>query len=296
MLFAGASVWVAAALSGSHNRTVFIGDVHGCLHELSQMLGKLQLRRRRGDRVIFLGDVIAKGPFPLETFRLVKKTIASISGELLLGNHEASLLRYFDQRDAGLPAANRHGVGEGNLAIAEALSQIEIQWLRSRPRVLPIPELGIIAVHAGLRAGIPLAKQRPQDLAAMRSLDDTGAPSSRAGNTSWALSWRGPQHVIFGHDAKRRLQRYEFATGIDTGCVYGGSLTALVVPGYALLHVPAKRAYCSPHANVSMKLQHPNCARAPKRRKMLGFMANYTRWLRLKPENKSIALFNVRLP
>jgi len=60
---------------------------------------------------------------------------------------------------------------------------------------------------------------------------------------SWARLWKGPEIVVYGHDAQRGLQLFEKAVGIDTACVYGGRLTCMVLPEKKLVSVPAKRAY-----------------------------------------------------
>lgn len=105
------------------------------------------------------------------------------------------------------------------------------------PYTITIPEMNAIIVHAGLVPDKPLEEQSPEDMTLMRNIamiraDDTGIVSyvtseHGKGGSPWATAWRGPQHVYFGHDAKRGLQMEEFATGLDTGACYGKLLSVM---------------------------------------------------------------------
>ena len=94
-----------------------------------------------------------------------------------------------------------------------------------------------MVVHGGLVPGIPLEQQTRDHLLNLRSITAEGRPSKRIDGAPWASLWQGPEHVVFGHDAVRGLQRHPFATGLDTGCVYGRELTALVLPAGEIVSV-----------------------------------------------------------
>eukprot|EP00814_Leptocylindrus_danicus_P017438 CAMPEP_0116019194 /NCGR_PEP_ID=MMETSP0321-20121206/9089_1 /TAXON_ID=163516 /ORGANISM="Leptocylindrus danicus var. danicus, Strain B650" /LENGTH=362 /DNA_ID=CAMNT_0003489713 /DNA_START=87 /DNA_END=1175 /DNA_ORIENTATION=+ len=78
----------------------------------------------------------------------------------------------------------------------------------------------------------------------MYQFDNAEALVNESEPQPWARIWRGPQHVVFGHDARRGLQQCEHATGLDTGCVYGGSLTGIILPRRKLVSVAAAKEYC----------------------------------------------------
>ena len=93
--------------------------------------------------------------------------------------------------------------------------------------------------------GVPqeIYEQTRDHLLNLRSIKDNGEPSKKIVGAPWASLWKGPEHAVFGHDAVRGLQRHPCATGLDTGCVYGRELTALVLSTGELVSVPAARAY-----------------------------------------------------
>ena len=121
---AGWVLWRRLDCPNGRNRTIIIGDVHGCEPELVEMLRRVSPSRRCGDQLIFLGDVIGKGPQPLRSLRLAREQVESLGrGEVLMGNHEAAVVRWFDQRDAGVPARKRAKLlSRASIALAQSLT------------------------------------------------------------------------------------------------------------------------------------------------------------------------------
>jgi predicted phosphodiesterase len=210
-------------------RTLVIGDVHGCAQELSDLLDALN--HSSDDRVIFAGDLVARGPDSHGVVKLARK----LGAEAVLGNHDAHVLKH------------HHGeqVGPHHVEVAASLTRKDFEFLDGLPLFIEVPKFKLRVVHAGLVPGVKLEDQRREDLINMRSLDAQGRPSRRMEEgVPWASKWPGPELVVFGHDAMRGLQDYPFALGLDTGCVYGKRLTAVVFPGKILVSVPARKQWC----------------------------------------------------
>ena len=214
-------------------RTVLIGDVHGCLDELEALL---RLCGARDEEVVLVGDLVAKGPDSRGVLRLASER----RFRAVLGNHDAAVLRVRH------PEEGREAKGE-HRAIGESLDEADWAYLESLPLTLALPEHGVRVVHAGLVPGVPLEGQTRHDLLNLRSITAEGKPAYRAREGEpWASLWAGPEHVVFGHDALRGLQQHPFATGLDTGCVYGRELTALILPERRFVSVPARRVWSDP--------------------------------------------------
>lgn len=226
-------------------RTIVVGDVHGCVDELDRLLDAVALGA--ADRLVFVGDLVARGPDSIAVLERVRTTGA----RAVRGNHEARLL---DWRSGGASAA----LGKAHREVAAAMDDDDWALLEALPLWLELPEHEALVVHAGLVPGVPLEEQRPTDLVHLRVVEDVAG-----GPVPWASLHRGPPHVVFGHDAVRGLQLHPWATGLDTGCVYGGALTALVLAaGEAvardpaarrLVRVPAAKAYFDPVAREPVK-------------------------------------------
>jgi len=215
-------------------RLVIVGDVHGCADELDELLAKVKFTPDE-DILIFVGDLCAKGPKSLETVRRARKENALG----VRGNHDHYVVLRIND---GLYPEREH-----TKLAKEIFSQDDLEWLKALPLTLHIEEYDTTIVHAGIKPDIPLQDNSLADMLHMRNINDEGVATSKpTEGKPWVELWKGPQHVVFGHDAVRKLQQTEFATGLDTGCVYGGALTALILPGRELVEVKAHKTHQEP--------------------------------------------------
>jgi hypothetical protein len=217
------------------NRTIVIGDLHGCQDEALELLDSLAVTVR--DRVIFAGDLVDRGPKRRECVDLAMRH------SCILGNHEEKHLRIRKQQ--------RKDVLPDHLATIRVLDESHFNYFESLPLFLRIPEANAVVVHAGVLPGTAIEAQPSSALLHAQCLrppaKDSKWPSKAPADWKfWTHYWPGPERVIFGHTVLDRPLVTKWAVGIDTGCVHGGSLTAVVLPEWKIVSVPARRNYWGP--------------------------------------------------
>jgi hypothetical protein len=205
-------------------RTVIVGDVHGCAGELAALLDAIAFSS--GDRLVFVGDLIARGPDSLGVLDIARTTGAII----VRGNHEQKLLDWRASRKrwmVGEDVADAP-IGKMHRDVARDLRPIDWSLLETSRVWADLPEHGAIVVHAGIDPALPFERQDPDTLMRIRTV---AAPGGKRGqrHVLWGQRYTGPPHIVFGHNAAPGLQLHPWATGLDTGCVYGGRLTAMVL-------------------------------------------------------------------
>jgi diadenosine tetraphosphatase ApaH/serine/threonine PP2A family protein phosphatase len=208
-------------------RTVIIGDVHGCIVELRKLLKLAEVGPM--DDVICVGDLVRKGPDSAAVLRWAMETP---NVRCVLGNHDARLLfRWFEGQKPDRGSAD----WEMHRDLGDSYNDA-MEFIRSWP--LYIEAAGCLVVHAGLDPRISSVRlQSPSDLMTIRVPEGMKIP--------WYEAYTRDQLVVFGHWARNEPVIRPNAIGLDTGCVYGGSLTALILPERRLISVPAEKAYQS---------------------------------------------------
>jgi hypothetical protein len=248
-------------------RTIVIGDIHGCLDELRALLAKVDYIAR--DHVISLGDLMDRGPDPVGVVRFVREQKWTV----VLGNHEEKAIRWARHESERLSTGKKnpmrpfHGV---RLAEHAALTVDELTWMSRLPAFYRFQWIGSalrrdwIASHAGVATDMPIEKQAVSKLCRTRYLDEvsgsyasTGDPNKVPdGAVPWQKRWRGPESVIYGHivydePLVEHQGKYISTVGIDTGCCFGGHLTAAVFESGAdlpvFVQVRAARVYHQRH-------------------------------------------------
>jgi hypothetical protein len=209
-------------------RTIVVGDIHGCYDELVALLERARLAA--GDRVVSVGDLVTKGEKNREVLELF---MSDRRFSAVVGNHDRALLRYWRGEIDSLKEAQE----KARLELEDGRERYEA-YLGSLPYLL---DLGAhVVVHAGLRPGVPLAGQSPEDLTELRTL---GPDRRSREGTPWYEVYDGAQTAVFGHWPAAQPRRGPKALGIDTGCVYGYALSAYVVEAGEVITVPALRRY-----------------------------------------------------
>lgn len=220
-------------------RTILVGDIHGCRAELDMLLDYVGFTR--GDQLIAVGDLVVRGPDPAGTLELLR----AVGARAVRGNHEDRILKWRASVEgaSGDAGARREPLSEVQRATTRALRKRDWAYLRALPLHIDLPEHGVRVVHAAVIPGVPIELQDPRTLMYVRTLLPSGLPSERRGDELWGKSYEGPPHIVFGHNALPEPQIHAWATGIDTGAVYGGRLTAMVLrAGEHPPHSPAERA------------------------------------------------------
>lgn len=223
--------------SASENpRTLVVGDIHGCPDELDDLLRHMGFDPK-GDRLVLVGDLVAKGPDSLGVVDRARE----LGALAVRGNHEQHVLRFESARREGRPLPK---IADTHREVLAALDATRLDYLFSLPFHLHFPELNARVVHAGFDPGRPIDSQEPDVMVNVRSIRDDGVPSKKfEDGRAWAALWPGPETVVFGHDALRKLQLHTHAIGLDTGCVYGGDLTAVDLGTKRRFAVRARKAY-----------------------------------------------------
>jgi protein phosphatase len=233
-----------------------IGDVHGCERELILLLKVLGYARRRGQRsfrhpegrrAVFVGDLVDRGPRVLEAACLVMDMVEDGSALSVAGNHDVDLARTLDGGgpDPG-PGTDRtlRQIGAAPEPLRSAFRKSFVPFVDSLPSHLMLDGGRLAVAHAGLReeyVGRDSEEVRQFALrgAVTGALDRFGLPV----RVNWAASYEGRAFVVYGHTPVRHPESIGNTLNIDTGCVYGGSLTGLRYPERTTVSIPAARVY-----------------------------------------------------
>lgn len=237
-------------------RTIVVGDVHGCLTEFDELLAIVAFRPGR-DRLVLVGDLMDRGPDPVGVVRRARE----LRVEGVLGNHDEKHLRWraHEERRRVDPRYKNpmRPLSEAARTANEALDAEDLAYLAALPAYLRLDGQWLV-VHAGFASDRPIEQQNKNVLLRIRYVDAAGRFASLSssleapdGAVPWPVQWRGPESVIYGHapqlpSAVPRIDRPlpgVCCYGIDTGCCFGGRLTALILPTCDILQVNAREAY-----------------------------------------------------
>ncbi|BDC49606.1 hypothetical protein F183_A19220 [Bryobacterales bacterium F-183] len=219
-----------------------IGDVHGCSDELEELLARLGADRKK----VFVGDLVDRGPRVLDTVEIVRGMIAQGNAFCVQGNHDDKFARWL----AGNRVTISHGLDTSIADVEQRLNQVEREGLRrflaSLPTHVILDDGKLVVAHAGIRQDmIGRSGEKIRTFTLYGDVtgekDEYGLPIRR----DWAARYGGEATIVYGHTPIQTPAWKNRTINIDTGCVFGGALTALRYPEMELVSVPARRQYAT---------------------------------------------------
>ena len=242
-----------------HGPFDIIGDIHGCADELEKLLVQLGYQRADGGwsyvhpdgrRPVFLGDVVDRGPRVVDAYRIVHETVENGAGMSVPGNHDVKLVKKLRGKNVKIA----HGL-EKTLEEIDALPEQErestsarmAEFFDSLVSHFVLDDGKLVVSHAGMREELQgRASGRVRDFAlygeTTGETDEFGLPV----RYNWAADYRGNATVVYGHTPVPEPEWLNRTINIDTGCVFGGKLTALRYPELELVSVEAAATYSEP--------------------------------------------------
>jgi polynucleotide kinase-phosphatase len=242
-------------LRHEHGPFDIIGDVHGCYDELIELLEKLgydmtepfRIGAPPGRRVIFLGDLVDRGPKVCQVLHLVMSMVNRQGLALCVpGNHDIKLMRKLNGKNMQVT----HGLAESLEQLASETAEFRgdvAQFIDSLVSHYVLDDGRLVVAHAGMKQQYQgRGSRRVREFAlygeTTGETDEFGLPVRQ----NWASEYRGDATVVYGHTPVPEADWLNRTINIDTGCVFGGKLSALRWPEREIISVPAKRVYSEP--------------------------------------------------
>jgi diadenosine tetraphosphatase ApaH/serine/threonine PP2A family protein phosphatase len=229
-----------------------IGDVHGCADELDELLVRLGylwdsdygiFAHPGGRQAVFVGDLVDRGPDSPSVLQLVMNMVNEGEALMVLGNHDDKLRRALIGRKVTLT----HGIDKTLRQLEERGNTFcgkVIDFLARQPWKLILHDSRLLVAHAGLAEKY---QEREDDAARAKALygetDGTKDANGYPTRIDWSGKYKGRRIVVHGHIPVMEPTVNNNVWNIDTGCCFGGHLTALRYPEFQLVQVEANEAY-----------------------------------------------------
>ncbi len=201
----------------------FVGDIHGCFDEMIELEDEIKAKYSEV-KFISLGDLVDRGPLIHE----VVKHCRDNDWKFVIGNHDEKMVRWAN--------GNKVRLAAHHIETTKVLTTEDIEYFKNGAYFIRIPHYNLIAVHGGLWPGKPPEVQNPKHMIRLGKVNPESKQLIRVEEQTsedkhWSDYWKGPEQVVYGHSAYKEVHLDDegWTIGIDTGCVYGNKLTALVV-------------------------------------------------------------------